>query len=53
MENITLEVSPQEAAAIISVLGDLPTKTGAYELFVKLSRQVETQVKPSDGSAAE
>lgn len=41
---INLTIDLQEANAILAVLGDLPTKTGAYPLVVKIKEQVEAQV---------
>lgn len=46
MENITLSLSLQEVNAILGVLGDLPTKSGAYPLVVKIKEQAEAQVPP-------
>ena len=51
---INLTIDLQEANAILAVLGDLPTKTGAYPLVVKIKEQVEAQVakkENSDGNA--
>jgi hypothetical protein len=36
-------LSAEEVTAIISVLGDLPTKTGAWPLVVKIREQAESQ----------
>lgn len=33
---ISLELSVEEVNAILQVLGDLPTKTGAWPLIVKI-----------------
>ena len=41
---INLEVSVEEVNAILGVLGDLPTKTGAWPLIVKIKEQAEGQV---------
>ena len=48
---INLELSADEVNAILQVLGDLPTKTGAWPLIVKIKEQAESQVEPeeSDG----
>ena len=45
---INLELSVQEVNAILGVLGDLPTKTGAWPLIVKIKEQAESQVKPEE-----
>ena len=43
---ITLELSVEEVNAILGVLGDLPTKSGAWPLIVKIKEQAEPQHKP-------
>jgi hypothetical protein len=43
MTEITLTLSVEEVNAILSVLGDLPTKTGAYPLVLKIKEQAEKQ----------
>ena len=52
---ITLELSVDEVNAVLGVLGDLPTKTGAWPLIVKIKEQAESQVEPenamTDGAA--
>ena len=40
--NLTLTV--EEVNAILQVLGDLPTKTGAYPLVMKIKGQAEPQI---------
>jgi hypothetical protein len=48
-EMIKLELSIEEVNAILQVLGDLPSKTGAWPLIVKIKEQAEPQVpKPDD-----
>tara|TARA_R100000329_G_scaffold122958_1_gene101522 strand:- start:1395 stop:1547 length:153 start_codon:yes stop_codon:yes gene_type:complete len=43
---IQLELSAEEINAILQVLGDLPTKTGAWPLVTKIKEQAEQQVEP-------
>ena len=43
-----LEVTLEEAVAIVNLLGSLPTSQGGYPLWAKLKAQVEAQV-PKDG----
>lgn len=43
--NLTLEVA--EVNAILQLLGDLPSKTGAYQLIVKIKEQADPQVTPA------
>ena len=45
---ITLELSVEEVNAILQVLGDLPTKSGAWPLIVKIKEQAESQVEPEE-----
>ena len=45
---INLELSVEEVNAILGVLGDLPTKTGAWPLIVKIKEQAESQVEPAE-----
>lgn len=46
MKEVTLTLSIEEVNAIMQVLGDLPTKSGAYPLVVKISEQVKAQAEP-------
>jgi hypothetical protein len=41
---IKLELTVEEVNAILQVLGDLPTKVGAWPLVVKIKEQAEPQV---------
>jgi hypothetical protein len=42
---IKLELSVDEVNAILGVLGDLPTKTGAFSLMMKVKEQAESQLE--------
>ena len=44
MQEVTLNLSVEEVNAILQVLGDLPSKTGAWPLIVKIKEQAEPQV---------
>jgi hypothetical protein len=44
MENIKLELTVEETNAILQVLGELPTKTGAFPLLVKVKEQADAQM---------
>jgi hypothetical protein len=46
MKDVTLTLSIEEVNAIMQVLGDLPTKSGAYPLVLKINKQVKSQVEP-------
>ena len=41
---INLELTLNEVEGILAGLGDLPTKTGAYGLMMKIQAQTQTQV---------
>lgn len=45
---VKLELTVEEVNAILQVLGDLPTKTGAWPLIVKIKQQAEPQVPEDD-----
>lgn len=45
MNEITLTLAVEEINAILAVLGDLPTKSGAYPLVLKIKEQADAQVK--------
>lgn len=42
--SIKLELSTEEVNAVLQVLGDLPTKTGAFPLVMKIKGQAEAQI---------
>lgn len=42
--NITLTLTVEEANAILQTLGELPTKSGAWPLVLKIKEQAEKQV---------
>ena len=41
MEPVKLEMTLEEAVAIVNLLGTLPTSQGAHPLWAKLKAQVE------------
>ena len=45
---IKLDLDINEVNFILSLLGDLPSKTGAWPLIVKIKEQAEPQVPPSE-----
>jgi hypothetical protein len=52
--NITLELTLEEVKGILTVLGDLPTKTGAWALIKKIEEQTEPQVPaPAEADATD
>jgi hypothetical protein len=48
MQDIELKLSLEEVNGLLSVLGELPTKTGAWNLVVKIKQQAEAQVPKED-----
>jgi hypothetical protein len=49
---IKLELSIEEVNAVLQVLGQLPTQSGAYPLLMKIKAQAESQL-PEDVEANE
>ena len=41
MQDIELKLSLEEVNGLLGVLGELPTKTGAWNLVVKIKQQAE------------
>lgn len=41
---IELKLTVDEVNGVLAALGDLPTKSGAYPLAVKIKQQAEAQV---------
>lgn len=48
---INFSVTEDEANAILNVLGQLPTSSGAWPLLMKLKEQAEEQIKPAEDPA--
>jgi len=44
MESIKLELTLDEVKGLLAVLGDLPTKTGAWMLLKKIDEQASSQL---------
>lgn len=53
MQEITLTVTIEEANAILALLGEQPTKSGAYPLLIKLKSQGDAQVAPAEETSEE
>jgi hypothetical protein len=45
---MNLNLEPNEVQFILQVLGELPSKTGAWPLIVKIQEQAATQTKPDE-----
>jgi hypothetical protein len=48
MNDVTLTLTVEETNAILQVLGELPSKTGAWMLLVKIKDQAEAQTKKEE-----
>ena len=52
MEDVKLEMTLEEAVAIVNLIGSLPTAQGAHPLWIKLKEQVEPLLpKPEEAKA--
>lgn len=49
--DIKLTLSVEETNAVLAVLGDLPTKTGAWPLLVKIKEQADVQVPKNESGS--
>jgi hypothetical protein len=50
--NIKLELTLEETNAVLAGLGELPSKTGAWNLILKIQQQAQPQLpkeEPKDG----
>lgn len=53
MEPVKLEMTVEEAVAIVNLIGSLPTSQGAHPLWVKLKNQVEPLLlKPNEAKSS-
>lgn len=50
---IKLELEVNEVNSLLNVLGELPTKTNAYPLLVKIVQQAEPQMPKKEPAATE
>lgn len=48
MQEITLKLTANEVQGILDVLGNLPTKSGAFPLVMKISEQIQEQVPKAE-----
>ena len=49
--DLNLKLTQEEVGFLMNVLGELPTKTGAWTLITKLKAQVEPQLPPPQPEA--
>lgn len=50
---IRLDLTVEEVNAVMGVLGDLPTKSGAWPLVMKIKEQAESQIVSTEQPEAE
>lgn len=50
---LTLKLTVDEVNGILQVMGDLPTKTGAFPLVMKIKQQADAQMPKPDEQPAE
>lgn len=48
MQEINLSLTVEEINGVLGVLGDLPTKSNAFPLLMKIKQQAEAQVKQDE-----
>lgn len=48
MDAVKLEMTLEEAVAIVNLLGSLPTSQNAHPLWLKLKAQVEPMLSPPE-----
>lgn len=53
MQELTWAVTVEEANYILALLGEQPTKSGAYPLLIKLKEQGEAQVGSAEAVSEE
>lgn len=46
MQEIELKLTTEEVKAVLQVLGQLPTSSGAWPLLMKIKAQAEAQIQP-------
>ena len=49
METVKLEMTIEEAVAVVNLIGSLPTSQGAHPLLVKLKEQIEPLLPNPEG----
>ena len=53
MSDIKLELSIEEVNGILAGLGELPSKTGAWNLIMKIQQQAQPQLPKEEPKAEE
>lgn len=51
MNEINLNLSVEEVNGLLSVLAELPTRTGAWPLFLKVQEQAKKQLETQEDEA--
>jgi len=50
---LTLNLTVDEVNSVLQVLGELPSKTGAWPLIIKIKQQADAQLEPKPEPTAE
>lgn len=50
--NVDIQLTVEELNAVLSMLGELPTKTGAFPLIMKMKEQGEKSLQAQQGQDA-
>jgi hypothetical protein len=50
---LTLKLTVEEVNSVLQVLGELPSKTGAWPLIVNIKQQADAQMPKPEAPAAE
>lgn len=48
METVTVTLTINEVNALLSILGEMPTKTGVFPLAIKIKEQAKTQLSQGE-----
>lgn len=48
---VMLSLTTQEAVAVANIIGQLPTQSNAYPLFMKVKGQIEQQMQEAEKPA--
>ena len=52
MDTVKIELTAEEVNGILTVLAELPTKTGAWPLFTKIQQQAQEQMGKKDNPSS-
>lgn len=52
MDMVKIELTAEEVNGILTVLAELPTKTGAWPLFTKIQQQAQQQMDKKEDTSS-